>query len=140
MKRDATSTPFEQFMERLRLNTRHVHASEANYALDKDLKRDAKRDGAVTLPEGAAQATQSPPRAWVDLNPETVREVLGQAPDPHTLACLRFDVLAAFLQLEAEVVSGEIGQRALMVRGLPLGLWLDLADVARLLREGKARP
>jgi hypothetical protein len=75
-----------------------------------------------------------PPRTWVRLNPATVREVLGARPDPHSLACIRFDVMLAMRQLEAEIASGVIEPRARLVAGRPLGDWLDLADVARLLR------
>jgi hypothetical protein len=71
------------------------------------------------------------------LDPRSVREVLGPKPDPHALAILRFDVLAAVRLLEREIQAGQIGQHPLMVRGLPLGLWLDLDALARWLVAGK---
>lgn len=74
------------------------------------------------------------------LSPQVVREVLGPRPDPVSLACLEFDVAAAVAQLEGEIRDGVIGQTPLLVRGRPLADWLDLADVARLLRAGKAQP
>jgi hypothetical protein len=77
---------------------------------------------------------------WVDLNPHAVREALGARPSKDTVASLRRDVLAAVRQLEAEITSGIVGPRQLLVRGRPLGDWLDLAAVARLLREWSARP
>jgi hypothetical protein len=75
-----------------------------------------------------------PARVWVDLAPATIREVLGSEPAEHDVAMLRFDVVIAVRQLEAEIVTGTIGLRPLLVHGRPLGDWLDLADVARLLR------
>lgn len=71
------------------------------------------------------------------LAPGLVDEVLGPKPDPHALAILTFDVMAAVAQLEREIQAGAIGQTPLLVRGHPLGDWLDLADVARLLRAGR---
>jgi hypothetical protein len=46
-------------------------------------------------------------------------------------------VLAAVARLEAEIRMGPIGPRPLLVRGIPLGLWLDLGEVARLLQQGR---
>jgi hypothetical protein len=63
--------------------------------------------------------------------------VLGRKPDAHDLATLRLDVLAAVARLEAEIRMGPIGPRPLLVRGIPLGLWLDLGEVARLLQQGR---
>jgi hypothetical protein len=69
----------------------------------------------------------------------TMREALGVPADPHHAACITFDVLMAVLRLEREIKTGAIGQRPVLIRGLPLALWLDLADVARLLRAGKKK-
>ncbi len=76
-----------------------------------------------------------PPR--LILNPVAVRETLGPEPDEEALAALRFDVLAAVRQLQAEIQTGDLGSRPLQVRGHPLGDWLDLADVALLLDHGR---
>ncbi len=111
------------------------------YEREKASKREEK---SLTREESAEQAEKekevsslylSPP-----LDPWSVREVLGPRSDPPALAILRFDVLAAIRLLEREIRTGVIGQQPVMVRGIPLGFWLDLGDVARLLREGgKAR-
>jgi hypothetical protein len=71
------------------------------------------------------------------LDTATVREVLGRKPNTHDLAILKLDVLAAVARLEAEIRMGTIGSQPLLVRGIPLGLWVDLAEVARLLRAGQ---
>jgi hypothetical protein len=68
------------------------------------------------------------------LNPHTVREALGARPAPHAVACVAWNVMDAVRQLEAEIASGVIEQRARRVAGRPLGDWLGLDDVARLLR------
>jgi hypothetical protein len=74
--------------------------------------------------------------AAITLDLKTVAEVLGSAAtDPHAVACLRFDVIAAVRELEAGIRAGVLPPR-LLVRGLPLCDWLSLDDVARLLREG----
>lgn len=82
----------------------------------------------------------STPRATyrVRLDPATVREVCGPQPDPHDLGALRLDVMAAVVALEAEIQSGVIAPGVRLVRGRPLADWLNLDDVARLLRL--ARP
>jgi len=81
------------------------------------------------------QALTAPPTT-PRLDTETVREVLGpDAADPHAVACLRFDVLAAVRQLEAGIASGVLPPRRL-VHGRPLADWLSLDDVVRLLRGG----
>lgn len=77
---------------------------------------------------------------WVDLSPGAVREALGAEPDEHDVAMLRFDVVVAVRQLEAEITSDIIRSRPLLVRGRPLGDWLALDDVARLLRLWTERP
>src|SRR2546422_426819 len=76
------------------------------------------------------------------LDPVTVREVFGKDPDPHDLGCVRFEVLAAVRRLEAGIRRGVLPPRQL-VRHRPLCDWLDLEEVARLLRawrEREARP
>jgi hypothetical protein len=74
------------------------------------------------------------------LNPRTVKEALGAQPDPHDLACLRFDVLAAIHQLEAEIKAGTFAPLPLLVCGIPLGLWVDLTLVAAWLKRKAATP
>jgi hypothetical protein len=94
-----------------------------------------------TIKESRESRRDNPPTFCpsILLNPQTVKEVLGAKPDSHALACLRFDVVAAVHQLDREVQTGAIGQHPLIVRGIPLGLWVDLAVVARLLREDARR-
>jgi TubC N-terminal docking domain len=71
---------------------------------------------------------------WLRLDPMTLREVLGDRPDPQDVAMLRFDVLDAVSQLKAEIKAGAVAPRLRLVRGHPLCDWLDLAEVAQLLR------
>jgi TubC N-terminal docking domain len=82
----------------------------------------------------------APARPWVDVAPAVIRETLGADPAEHDVALLRFDVVIAVRQLEAEIITGIIGLRPLLVHGRPLADWLDLADVARLLRLWTERP
>lgn len=79
------------------------------------------------------------PAPVIPLDRAMVRKALGADPDEHALACLRFDVLAAVRQLEAEIMAGDMAPSPLLVRGRPLADWLDLDDVARLLRSGRDR-
>jgi hypothetical protein len=74
-------------------------------------------------------------RAWVDLDPTAVHEAFGEAPNDRDLAILRFDVLAAISRLEVEIATGVYGAAPILVRGRPLGDWLDLGEVAELLRR-----
>lgn len=78
-------------------------------------------------------------RPWVDFDPVTVREALGAQPDPHDLACIRFDVLSAVVALEREIQTGVIAPGSRLVHGRPLGDWLGLDEVARLLRAWRDR-
>src|SRR5439155_20563734 len=99
-----------------------------------------------TLPAGAGEHLNGgrgavpPPVApvasrlpWLRLDPVTICEVLGDQPDEHDLAILRFDVVEAVARLEAGIRAGRIPPRQL-VRGRPLTDWLDVAEIARLLR------
>ena len=72
----------------------------------------------------------------ITLNRTTTRQVLGSAStDPHAVACIRFDVVAAVREIEAGIRVGVLPPRRL-VRGRPLADWLSLDDVAWLLRAG----
>jgi hypothetical protein len=71
----------------------------------------------------------------VNVDAATVRTVLGPKADDHDLASLKFDVGEAISHLVAGVQTGQLPPR-LLVRGLPLCEWVDLDDVARLLRVG----
>jgi hypothetical protein len=71
------------------------------------------------------------------LDPKAVRERLGQDPDEHDLAILRFDVLAALASLKGEIHTGRVAPHPLLVQGLPLGDWLPLDTLARLLRTSR---
>ena len=73
------------------------------------------------------------------LDPATVREVLGHHYNEHDLGILRLDLLAALRLIELEIENGVINERVRMIRGRPLGDWLDLDEVARLLRLGGRR-
>lgn len=68
------------------------------------------------------------------LNPVTLAEILGpDANNQHAVACVQFDVLAAVLAIEAGIMTGVIPPRRL-VYGRPLADWLELDEIARLLR------
>ncbi|MBI2218774.1 MAG: hypothetical protein HYU51_15930 [Candidatus Rokubacteria bacterium] len=73
------------------------------------------------------------------LDPVTVREALGDKPDPHAVAMIAWDVLSAVRALEREIQSGVMAPGPRRVAGRPLGDWLDLDDVARLLRAWRDR-
>lgn len=70
------------------------------------------------------------------LDSVTLREVLGDQPDPHDMAIIKFDVMEALAKLEAGIRAGQVPARQL-IRGRPLADWLSLDDVARLLRAGR---
>jgi TubC N-terminal docking domain len=69
----------------------------------------------------------------VTLDAKTVSEVLGPRADEHAVACVRLDVRAAVHELEAGIRAGVLPPRRL-IHGRPLADWLDLGDVAWLLR------
>jgi hypothetical protein len=89
------------------------------------------------LPSPPPVETGASHPASMHLDPKTIRERLGQKPDEHDLAILRFDVLAALASLEAEIQTGRVAPHPLLVRGLPLGDWLPLDTLARLLRASR---
>lgn len=68
----------------------------------------------------------------------TVREELGPTPDQTDLAIVTFEVMAAVVKLEAGITTGRVLPRQL-IRGRPLADWLDLDEVARLLRTWTKR-
>jgi hypothetical protein len=77
---------------------------------------------------------------WIDLDPATLREVLGpDVDDPHALACLRFDVLAAVREIEEQIATGKITPVVRLVRGRALALWLGMEQLARLMVAWDAR-
>ncbi len=71
----------------------------------------------------------------IALDPVTVREILGPSPSADALRTLEAEVSDATAQLDAEIRSGQIGPGPLLVRGRPLGDWLPLQHLARLLRQ-----
>src|SRR5262245_63645567 len=71
------------------------------------------------------------------LEAETVREALGEHPEPRDLAIIRFDVRAAIYEMQAAVAAGTLPPRRL-VWGRPLADWVSLDAVALLLREARA--
>jgi hypothetical protein len=76
----------------------------------------------------------------VTLAPKTVAEALGSTPNPHDLASVTFEVLAGVAQAAAEIRVGTIATTPILVRGLPLGLWLDMDVIAYLLLAGRQWP
>jgi len=88
---------------------------------------------------------RSPSRTWVNLDPTAVHEALGAEPNESDLAIVRFDVLAAISRLEIQIATSVLGAAPIQVRGRPLGDWLDLNEVADILRgcrvagRGRAR-
>jgi hypothetical protein len=75
--------------------------------------------------------------ATLELDPSTVREALGDQPDPHDVAALQHDVAEAVHALEAEIATGALRPGVRLVRGRPLADWLPLDEVARLLRRSQ---
>jgi len=73
------------------------------------------------------------------LNAKTLREVLGSRPSPDALAQVRQEVATVLAALERGIATGILPEPQL-VHGQPLGLWLSLDDVARLLRAGQRSP
>jgi len=83
------------------------------------------------------ESGKPPRRPALALDAVTVRDALGPRPDPHQLAMLTFDVLAALSYLEAEIRTGQLGRSPLLVRGRPLADYLPLDTIARLIRSGR---
>lgn len=67
------------------------------------------------------------------LDPLTVRELLGDRPDPDGLRALLAEVAEALVRLQEEIRSGQLAPSPLLVRGRPVADWLPLEEVARLL-------
>lgn len=67
------------------------------------------------------------------LNAKTVVEVLGPSPSAVELRALAREVAEALARLRAEIRSGQLGQTPILVRGRPLGDYLPLEEIARLL-------
>jgi hypothetical protein len=81
----------------------------------------------------------APPPFLPLLDPDAVRDMLGERPSPHAVAMLAWDVKDALDGLEAEIASGHVAPGIRLVHGRPLADWLDLGDVARLLRAWRDR-
>ncbi len=79
----------------------------------------------------------APPRLPA-LDPRGVAEHLGPEPDPRSVEAVQHDVAAALAQLRFEARSGRIVSRVRLVYGVPLGEWLPLDTVARLIRDVEA--
>lgn len=75
----------------------------------------------------------------VRLDAQTTAEVLGPDPAPADLAAARREVSEAVDVLTADIAAGVVASRLLLVRGRPLADWLDLAEVAALLRAWRDR-
>jgi hypothetical protein len=86
-------------------------------------------DAALPRSTGEKEAT------LVTLDPVTIRAVLGDQPDPNDLAIVTFDVVAAVHRIELSIRSGVLPLYQ-VIHGRPLADWLDMAEVARLLRLG----
>ncbi len=77
--------------------------------------------------------------AAYSLDPETVRAVLGPAPHrPEAFDRVRAEVASALFDLQRPVATA-CQSPVRLVRGRPLGEWLDLDTIARLLRTGSRR-
>jgi hypothetical protein len=108
-------------------------------ALTKDEREALRRQKRELL-----ELLTSPPRFLPLLDPDALRDMLGERPSPHAVAMLAWDVKDALDGLEAEIASGHVAPGIRLVHGRPLADWLDLGDVARLLalqrdRRGAAR-
>jgi hypothetical protein len=71
---------------------------------------------------------------------EVANEILARAMrsgriTPKDVTRLHHEVWAAVCALEWEIASGTLKREPRLVRGQPLGDWLSLDDVARILRE-----
>jgi hypothetical protein len=84
-----------------------------------------------------AAATVSVP-ILPSLDADIVRDVLGPDPDPHTVACIAWEVLDAVREIKEGIRTGQLPRRRL-IEGRPIADWLPLDDLARLLSEGGAR-
>jgi hypothetical protein len=56
--------------------------------------------------------------------------------DPKRVTDLHELALAEVRELKWEIAAGTLGRKPRLVHGRPLGDWLSLDDLARLLREG----
>lgn len=73
------------------------------------------------------------------LDPVAVREILGDHPAPEAVQALQAEVGEALARLDAEIRSGQFTPGLRLVRGRPLGDFLPLDEVARLLRAWQCR-
>src|SRR6266404_4601374 len=72
-----------------------------------------------------------------DLDPETVRELLGGELAADILASIKLDVGAAIVRFQAGVQTGILADPE-RILGVPLADWLTIDDVVRLLHMGGA--
>jgi hypothetical protein len=106
----------------------------------------APRPPSPTVPNiGPARASRPakqarPALTLPPLDYRTVGDALGHLPDPHELTCLRWDVGQAIRALENEIATGTIAPGVRLIAGRPLSDWLQLDEVARLLRAARERP
>ncbi len=73
------------------------------------------------------------------LDPVTVREILGPIPSPEALRAVEAEIRAALAQLDREIQTGQLGSGPVLIRGIPLALWLPLDTLARLLARRSGR-
>lgn len=108
---------------------------EALTPVEVERLRDHKAQLLRLLAEPKTADSPAPP---LRLDSVTVREVLGPTPTPEVLQQVESEILAALAGLDQEIRSGQLGPGPMLVRGIPLALWLPLDQVARLL--GTYRP
>jgi hypothetical protein len=76
------------------------------------------------------------PMPTITLDSATLREVLGSAAtDAHAVACVQFNVISALREIETGIRTRMLSPRR-RVCGRLLADWLNLDDVARLLKAG----
>jgi len=121
-----------------------AHRGHARYP-DEDpawLRQRVEQVARAYLSQTRARVTppsRSERTAAYSLDPETVRAVLGPAPHrPDAFDRVRAEVACALFDLHQAVAAGRLGGVRL-VRGRPLGEWLDLDTIADLLRTGSRR-
>jgi len=106
---------------------------------DRAALRQRKGEVLALLVQQTVAVSTPPHRPPFTLCTQTVTEVLGARPDPRELESVHHEVAAAIAQLGFEVQTGRIGREPLVIRDVPLALWVDLSTIAALLRAGKTR-
>jgi hypothetical protein len=90
---------------------------------------------ALRTHKAEVMALLAPPWIPPQLDPRTVEEVLGPAPDPRALLQLQHEVAATVASLRFDIQTGDVFRALRTVAGQPLADWLPAAGLAALLRE-----